>query len=138
MPDFLDAQMRGWLILLVDDEPDSLEVAARWLKLAGASVLTANDGKLGLEVAMTQRPDLILTDLSMPVMDGWEMQQALKHNPMTACIPVIALTAHALPNIRDQVLSAGFAAHIAKPFEPRKFISEVLQIVQGAGHDSQS
>jgi len=131
MPGLLDGQLEGWCILLVDDELDSLEVAMRWLKLAGASVLVANDGRSGLELAMTRRPDIILADLSMPVMDGWEMQYELKNSPVTACIPVIALTAHALQNITEKVIAAGFASHIAKPFKSDELVAEVLRVIQG-------
>ncbi|MBN1310229.1 MAG: response regulator [Anaerolineae bacterium] len=133
MPDRFDGRLEGWLVLLVDDEPDSLEVVTRWLKLAGATVLTACDGKAGLEIAVKHRPDFILADLSMPVMDGWEMQYKLKNNPEMACIPVIALTAHALQYVEDRVVAAGFAAHIAKPFKPEELISEVLRVVRGKG-----
>jgi CheY-like chemotaxis protein len=144
MSDLLNGQLKGWCILLVDDEPDSLEVAMRWLKLAGASVLIAYDGRSGLELAMTRKPDVILADLSMPAMDGWEMQYELKHSPVTACIPVIALTAHALQNVTERVVAAGFATHIAKPFKPDELVSTVLRIVHdedklrsGAAEDDQ-
>ena len=132
MPYHFNNQLQGLIILLVDDEPDSLEVASRWLRLAGASVLTASDGKLGLEIALKDEPDLILADLSMSVMDGWRMLVELKNNPAIAQIPIVALTAHTLLNIREQALSAGFAAHIAKPFEATRLVTEVLQIMQSA------
>src|SRR5687767_11588072 len=86
-------KLKGWTVLVVDDEPDSLFVAARWLKLAGATVLSAENGKDGLELARLMQPRFILTDLTMPVMDGWEFQYELRGDPSTKSIPVIALTA---------------------------------------------
>lgn len=131
MPDVVKNRLKGWVVLVVEDEPDCLEVATRWLKLAGASVLTAIDGRQALETVAACRPDLILADLSMPVMDGWEMQNELKTNPDVAGIPIIALTAHAMQTVKEQALAAGFVAHIAKPLDPNKFISQVIQIAEG-------
>lgn len=123
-------QLRGRVVLVVEDEPDGLEVAARLLLLAGATVLTAANGRQGLEIVAARRPDFIVVDLSMPVMDGWEMQCELKGNPDTASIPVIALTAHAMQSIKEQVLAAGFAAYISKPLDPKRFLAQVLQITE--------
>jgi CheY-like chemotaxis protein len=122
-------RLAGWEVLVVDDEPDSLEVAARWLKLAGASVLRAENGQEGLELALSRFPQLIIADLTMPVMDGWELQYELRHNPATAHVPVIALTAHAMSSTRERVLAAGFVDHISKPLNPTKFIDQVLNII---------
>lgn len=130
MLNLIKDQLKERVVLVVEDEPDSLEIAARLLKLAGATVLTAIDGRQGLAIAAEHRLDLILVDLSMPVMDGWEMQRELKNNPAMAGIPVIALTAHAMQNVKEQVMAAGFAAHISKPFDPRRFVAQVLQITE--------
>ena len=130
MLNVIKGQLQGRVALVVEDEPDSLEIAARLLKLAGATVLTAANGREGVEVAAAHRPDFILVDLSMPVMDGWEMQCQLKGNPDMTTIPVIALTAHAMQNVKEQVMEAGFAAHISKPFDPRRFVTQVLQITE--------
>jgi len=132
MPSLVKDQLREFVVLVVEDEPDSLEVATRWLRLAGATVLSACNGRQGLELVTQHRPDFILADLSMPVMDGWEMQSELRSNPDTAAIPVIALTAHAMQSVRDQVMEAGFVAHISKPLDPNKFIGQVLQIAKDA------
>lgn len=132
MPSLVKDQLREFVVLVVEDEPDSLEVATRWLRLAGATVLLACNGRQGLEIATQHRPDFILADLSMPVMDGWEMQSELRNNPDTAAIPVIALTAHAMQSVKDQVMEAGFVAHISKPLDPNKFIGQVLEIAKDA------
>jgi CheY-like chemotaxis protein len=122
-------KFKGWDVLVVDDEPDSLEVARRWLMLAGANVLTATNGKDGLAAAREKKPRFILADLTMPVMDGWEMQFELKRDPSTAHIPVIALTAHAMQGVKERALTAGFVDHIPKPLQAQKFIFQVYQIV---------
>lgn len=128
--DLIRGRLKGWDVLVVDDEPDSLYVACRWLKLAGANVLTADNGEAGLQLAADSRPRLVITDLTMPVMDGWEFHYKLKQDPATAEIPVIALTAHALHSTKERVLSAGFLDHIAKPLNPSKFVDQVITIVQ--------
>ena len=128
-PNKIKDQFKNWNVLVVDDEPDSLEVASRWLRLAGANVITASNGQKGLEAANEYIPKFILADLTMPVMDGWEMLYELKHNTMTKHIPVIALTAHALAGIKAQTLQAGFVDHIAKPLNPHKFVEQVVGIV---------
>ena len=128
-PSFKNA-LDSWDIVLVDDEPDSLEVALRWLKLAGARVLTATNGREGLQLVRVTQPRLVITDLSMPEIDGWELQYELKQNPETVHIPVIALTAHAMPSIKQQTGKAGFIGHISKPLNPTKFVFQVLDIVR--------
>jgi CheY-like chemotaxis protein len=119
----------NWDVLVVDDEPDSLEVATRMLKLAGANVFTAENGRSGLEVARQKKPRFILSDLSMPVMDGWQMLEQLKRNPATADIPVIALTAHTMPGDRERTMAAGFHNHIAKPLDPPKLVQQLANIL---------
>lgn len=128
-PNKIKDQFKNWNVLVVDDEPDSLEVASRWLKLAGANVITASNGQKGLEAAIEYVPKFVLADLTMPVMDGWELLYELKHNPSTDHIPVIALTAHALSGIKTQTLQAGFVDHIAKPLNPHKFVEQVVGII---------
>src|SRR6185503_19690307 len=88
--------LKGWVILVVDDEPDSLEVATRMLQHYSATVHTATNGQMALEVAQKVLPRFILADLSMPVMDGWGFLYELQHERSTMEIPVFALTAHAM------------------------------------------
>ncbi|MBE2266968.1 MAG: response regulator [Anaerolinea sp.] len=118
----------GWDVLVVDDERDSLEVAARMLKIAGATVTTADNGKAGLEKAQTQQPPFkfILCDLSMPEMDGWELLYLLRQNQGTTTVPVIALTAHAMTGDRERGIAAGFQNYITKPLDPLKFIPQLI------------
>lgn len=104
-----------WSVLIVDDEPDNLELVAVYFNFVGANIRTAHDGQEGLEALSAFHPDLILLDLSMPHMDGWEMKAALRANPMTRDIPTIALTAHAMQTDKDRVREAGFDGYISKP-----------------------
>jgi CheY-like chemotaxis protein len=128
--DLIKNRLTGWNVLVVDDEPDSLFVASRWLKLAGANVVTAQNGQAGLEIACQMLPRLIITDLTMPVMDGWELQYHLKQAARTASIPVIALTAHVMQSTKDRVVNAGFIDHISKPLNPTKFLDQVISILE--------
>ena len=121
--------MVGWCVLVVDDEQDSLEVARMMLELAGAKVLTATNGQEGLEMIDKVRPHFILSDLSMPVMDGWHMMRELSLDRRTNEIPVVALTAHAMSGDRERAMQAGFANYISKPLDPDKFITQLLNIV---------
>ena len=104
-----------WTVLVVDDEPDNLEVVAVYLGFLGATVQTAQNGHQGLEMLKTYHPNLILLDLSMPQMDGWEMQSALKTNAETRDITTLALTAHAMPKDEERVREVGFHGYLTKP-----------------------
>jgi CheY-like chemotaxis protein len=121
--------LQGWKVLVVDDEPDSLEVASRLLKYAGADVTTATNGMEALEKVREVRPQLVITDLSMPKMDGWGLLEQLKLERDTLEIPVIALTAHTMPGDRERAIAAGFHNHIPKPLDPVRFISQLINIV---------
>lgn len=123
--------LAGWTVLVVDDEFDSREVAQMMLEMAGADVYTAEDGQQALNQIQLHhvRPDFILCDLSMPVMDGWELMHKLNTNRSTSEIPVIALTAHAMRGDRDRALAAGFCNHITKPLNAAKFIDQLLRLL---------
>ena len=106
----------GWKVLIVDDDQDNLSVAADYLQFLGAEVRTGCDGVVGLECLSDFTPTIILLDLSMPNMDGWEMFKQLRADPATTDVPVIALTAHAMPQDKERVIQAGFDGYITKPF----------------------
>jgi two-component system cell cycle response regulator len=122
--------LKGWKILVVDDEIDSLDVAAMLFGYYGAEVMQATTGKAGLQLAREHTPMFILSDLSMPNMSGWDLITALKTNPATASIPVIALTAHAMPGDRDNAMSSGFHNYITKPLNPETFVKDTLTMLQ--------
>ena len=100
--------LKGWNVLIADDEPDSLEVATRILRYYGANVTTAGNGQEALDLVVKAAPRFIISDLSMPVVDGWGLLYELKQNPDTADIPVIALTAHSMTGDRQRAVEAGF------------------------------
>jgi len=121
--------LEKWTVLVVDDEEDSLDVASRLLKMAGARVYSAGNGLEALDLIKQNKPDFILSDLSMPEMDGWALMHTLNKDRATSDIPVIALTAHAMTGDRQRALSAGFVNHITKPLDPEKFIQQLLNIL---------
>jgi CheY-like chemotaxis protein len=121
--------LENWNVVVVDDEMDSLIVAQMLLEMAGANVLTASDGREGLQLICKEIPDFILSDLSMPEMDGWRLIQELHTDRRTSEIPIIALTAHAMHGDRERAISAGFTNYLTKPLDPDKFISQLLHLL---------
>jgi CheY-like chemotaxis protein len=117
-------------ILVVEDNETNREMLMRRLERLNYEVFTANNGKQGIESAETILPDLIIMDLSLPVMDGWEATRHLKASPKTNNIPVIALTAHAMTGDRAKALEAGCDEYETKPIDMerlRKIIESLLQ-----------
>ena len=104
-------------ILIVEDNEINLDMLRRRLLFRGFQVDSAVDGVDGVEKALATLPDLILMDMSLPRMNGWEATRSLKSNPLTQAIPVIALTAHALKEDREQAIAAGCNGFHAKPIE---------------------
>src|SRR5215475_10458347 len=121
--------LKGQTILVIDDEPDSLEVAVILLELHEVKVITATNGREGLAAARKYRPTFIISDLSMPEMNGWEMLNELKIDRATMEIPVIALTAHAMEGDRVRAIAAGFHNYLIKPLKPQNFIRDLLRVV---------
>ncbi len=119
--------LSGWTILIVDDQPDNLMIAKVALEFQGAKVSIAANGEEGLPLLATIQPTLVLLDLSMPKMDGWEMLRRIRAQPETSRIPVIALTAHAMDGDRERVMDAGFDGYISKPFDVMTLPSEIQQ-----------
>ncbi len=121
----------GWQVLVVDDERDSLEIAARMLKLAGAQVTTSRNGKDALDLlrAAPTRFRFVLSDLSMPDVDGWELLYQFRREPQAADVPVIALTAHAMAGDKERGMAAGFQGYITKPIDPLRFIQQLVDIL---------
>jgi CheY-like chemotaxis protein len=116
-------------VLLVEDNEDNLVVYRTILEHVGYKVIEARDGEEGVLQARQQRPDLILMDISIPKIDGWEATQRLKSDAGTRDIPIIALTAHALEEDRQKAVQAGCDGYLAKPVEPRRVVQEVERFV---------
>jgi len=116
-------------VLIVDDEPDILKTVIFRLKKAGYQVITARDGKTALELAREERPDLILLDVRLPVMDGCDVCQSLKSDDNFKKIPVIFLTASVADKIADKTKASGANDYIIKPFEPEELLDKVKNIL---------
>src|SRR5947199_641739 len=117
------------LVLVVDDMEDGREICAEYLAFRQYRVATAADGFEALAKAAELLPDIILMDLSLPGIDGWETTRRLKGDDLTRHIPVVALTAHALRSAHDQAVEAGCDAVITKPVLPRDLEAEIRRIL---------
>jgi CheY-like chemotaxis protein len=117
-------------VLYVEDNDDNVYMLKMRLELLGDfEVLTTEDGEKGCEIATVEQPDVILMDLEMPVVDGWEATRRLRDNPQTRDIPIIALSAHALAGERDKAIAAGCDEFDTKPIEFDRLVATVQRIV---------
>ena len=123
-------------VLLVEDNTDNQIIYRRVLEHYGYAVIEAWDGEEALKVAREQRPDIILMDISIPRVNGWDVTKALLADDATKAIPVIALTAHALPSDRVRGSEIGFASYLTKPIEPRRVIEEIERVSKRASNDN--
>jgi CheY-like chemotaxis protein len=119
-------------ILLVEDNEMNRDMLSRRLERKGYQVVLAVDGQAGVEMAVSEAPDLVLMDMSLPVLDGWEATRRLKAAPATRHIPVIALTAHAMSSDREKALSAGCDEYDTKPIELPRLLGKIEALLQGA------
>ncbi len=118
-------------ILVVEDVEDNRELVRLLLEADDHVVLEAHNGREALAQAATRQPDLILMDLSLPELDGWEAFRLLRADPATAAIPVVALTAHAMAGDRERVAAAGFDGYLAKPIVVATFGTAVAAFLRG-------
>jgi CheY-like chemotaxis protein len=123
------------VILLVEDNELNWDMLSRRLGRKGYQVVVATDGQLGLDMARSEAPDLILMDMCLPVVDGWEATRRLKAAPETRSIPIIALTAHAMASDRQQALDAGCDDYEGKPVEFDRLLSKI-QLLLGRAEGS--
>lgn len=112
-------------ILYIEDNEDNIYMMSRRLQRRGHEVLIARDGAEGLAQAKTQVPAVILVDLGLPVIDGWEVARQLRATPETAALPIIALSAHAMPEDRERAFAAGCDDFIAKPVDFPRLIDRI-------------
>ena len=119
-------------ILLVEDNEMNRDMLSRRLERKGYQVVLAVDGLSGVEAALAQAPDLVLMDMSLPVVDGWEATRRLKAAPATRHIPVIALTAHAMSSDRGKALEAGCDDYDTKPVELPRLLGKIEALLGGA------
>ena len=116
-------------VLVVDDYPDAREMYSEYLQFSGFDVVEAANGVEALQRAVEDQPDIILMDLSLPVMDGWEATRRLKADARTSRIPVVALTGHALTGISEGAKQAGCDAFITKPCLPEDLVKEIKRVL---------
>lgn len=112
-------------LLLVEDHEEIWDFLSRRLRRRGFEVVVATDGQQGVEKTRSEQPDLVLLDMNLPVMDGWTAARALKADPGTARIPIIALTAHALAGDRDKALGAGCDDYHPKPVDFSGLVAQI-------------
>jgi len=112
-------------ILIVEDNEMNRDMLSRRLERKGYEVLIAVDGEMGIRIARAETPDLILMDMSLPVMDGWEATRYMKADDVLKQIPVIALTAHAMANDRDKALAAGCDDYDTKPIDLPRLLAKM-------------
>lgn len=120
---------RDRTVLIVEDNEDNRIVYSTILRHHGFRVSEALDGEEGIAKARRDLPDIILMDISIPLIDGWEVTQTLKRDASTTHIPVIALTAHAMPGDRERAMEVGCDGYLAKPCEPRAVLAEVNRLL---------
>jgi two-component system, cell cycle response regulator DivK len=120
-------------ILIVEDNPVNRKLLLTILKPHGYRLLTAVDGEEALRIVDQEMPDLILMDLQLPKLNGYEATKTLKENPLTCHIPIIALTAHAMADEQARALDSGFQEYITKPIDTRLFPGQVQQFLKPHG-----
>lgn len=114
-------------ILIVEDNHDNMTLIADLLVSLGYDVLQAADGEAGVALAQSEQPNLILMDLSLPKIDGWEATRQLKADPATQKIPIIALTAHAMPGDRERAMDAGCNDYVSKPINLPELMKKLIR-----------
>jgi two-component system cell cycle response regulator DivK len=124
-------------ILLVEDNEMNRDMLSRRLERRGYEVSIATDGQMAVDMARAPGPDLILMDMSLPVMDGWEATRALKSSAETRDIPVIALTAHAMSTDKDKALEAGCDDYDTKPVELSRLLGKIEALLPGTAQESE-
>ena len=122
-----DQFVADWTILIIEDEPDNVNVVRKVLEFHGANVYHAENGIAGLQMLTNITPSLVLLDLSMPQMDGWEVLRTLRGKPTLAQLPVIALTAHAMAGDEERVMKAGFDGYIPKPIRINTLLPKIQE-----------
>lgn len=117
-------------VLLVEDNEMNRDMLSRRLERRGFNVLLAVDGQQGIDMAVEQLPDLILMDMNLPIIDGWEATRTLKANPTTQNIPVIGLTAHAMSGDREKCLAAGCDQYDTKPIDFESLLEKIQNLLK--------
>ena len=120
-----------WHILIVEDIEDDVQVVSKIFEHYDITISVARDGRQCLEMVQHMEPTLVIMDLAMPVKDGWDTLFELRANPLTAHIPVVAITAYHSANVAQEAIHAGFDAYFPKPIEATSFVRELERIMDG-------
>jgi len=116
-------------ILVVEDEEDNRKILRDLLTNAGFEMIEAEDGEKGVAAAIRERPDLILMDMQLPVLDGYEATRRIKARPELKSVPIIAVTSYALRGDENKVIAAGCDGYVPKPFSPRALLAKIKQLL---------
>ena len=119
-------------VLLVEDHEELWDFLSRRLKRRGFEVALAHDGQQGVDMVKSERPDVVLLDMNLPVMDGWTAARTLRADPETARVPIIALTAHAMAGDKNKALEAGCDDYHPKPVDFSRLLSQIEEVLLGA------
>lgn len=118
-------------ILVVEDQEDNRQILRDLLGSAGFEMVEAGDGAAGVKAAATEKPDLILMDIQLPVMDGYEATRCIKADPALKSIPVIVVTSYALSGDEEKARAAGCDGYVTKPYSPRQLLAKVREYLPG-------
>ena len=124
------ANLSGWRVLLVEDEVDAQDVVVPLLDYHGMKVKTAFSGEEAMEILTHEKPDLVITDLALPNMNGWELLASMRSNPGLADVPAVAITAYHSTNVAQEAIQAGFAAYFPKPISARTFVEDLTSLFE--------
>lgn len=124
-----DTLLQGWDVVVIDDEDDSLEVISVLLEAHGATVHTSDHGASGVELILKVNPKFVISDLSMPDHDGWNVIEEMRLHPRMVDIPAFALTAHSMPGDRERAIAAGFHNYLTKPLKVETFMRDLLRVL---------
>lgn len=119
-------------ILIIEDDAASLKLMSYLVRAFGHTPLEARDGQIGWQVAEQHRPDLIVCDIAMPKANGFQVAQWHRDHPELHRVPLVAVTAKAMPGDREQILAAGFDGYISKPIKPETFVRQLEALAKGA------
>lgn len=120
---------RSWRIIVVEDEDDSVKMVSKILSYHGVEVHVARNGRECIDLLKQIMPTLIVTDLAMPGMDGWQTLAAIRANPQTEHIPVVAVTAYHSANLAEEAENVGFDACFPKPVNPNSFVDSLAKLI---------
>lgn len=117
-------------ILIIEDNEENRDALARRLQRRGYDVVMAGDGQQGVEMAKSEKPDLVLMDMNMPVLDGWRASELVRADPETRELPIIGLTAHALAGDREKALQAGCSDYHTKPVDFPRLLAQIEALIR--------